>query len=61
MNCHFLLEGNLPDPGIEPWTPALRVDSLPSEPPGKPQKRLISGSYSCGSDGKVWGQRRVNK
>ena len=28
--------GDLPDPGIEPWFPALQADSLPSEPPGKP-------------------------
>ena len=21
--CHFLLQGDLPDPGIEPWSPAL--------------------------------------
>ena len=28
--------GDLPNPGIEPWSPALRADSLPSEPPGKP-------------------------
>ena len=27
--------GYLPDPGIEPWSPALQADSLPSEPPGK--------------------------
>ena len=26
----------LPDPGIEPGSPALQVGSLPSEPPGKP-------------------------
>ena len=26
----------LPDPGIEPGSPALQADSLPSEPPGKP-------------------------
>ena len=26
-----------PDPGIEPRSPALQADSLPSEPPGKPQ------------------------
>ena len=24
------------DPGIEPGSPALQPDSLPSEPPGKP-------------------------
>ena len=28
--------GDLPDPGIEPRSPALWVDSLPTEPPGKP-------------------------
>ena len=26
----------LPDPEIEPGSPALQADSLPSEPPGKP-------------------------
>ena len=26
---------NLPDPGIEPRSPALQADSLPSEPSGK--------------------------
>ena len=26
---------DLPDPGIEPGSPALRADALPSEPPGK--------------------------
>ena len=30
--------GDLPDPGIEPMSPALQADSLPSEPPGKPYK-----------------------
>ena len=30
------LPGNLPDPGIEPRSPALEADSLPSKPPGKP-------------------------
>ena len=28
--------GGLPDPGIEPRSPALQVDSLPAELPGKP-------------------------
>ena len=28
--------GDLPDPGIEPESPALKADSLPPEPPGKP-------------------------
>ena len=29
--------GDLPNPGIKPKSPALQVDSLPSEPPGKPR------------------------
>ena len=29
--------GDLPNPGIEPLSPALQVDSLPAEPPGKPR------------------------
>ena len=28
---------DLLDPGVEPWSPALQADSLPSEPPGKPR------------------------
>ena len=35
----FSSPGDLPKPGIEPMSPALRADSLLSEPPGKPQKR----------------------
>ena len=27
---------DLPNPGIEPGSPALQTDALPSEPPGKP-------------------------
>ena len=26
---------DLPDPGIEPESPTLQADALPSEPPGK--------------------------
>ena len=29
--------GDLPNPGIQPGSPALQAGSLPSEPPGKPQ------------------------
>ena len=31
--------GDLPDPGIEPRSPALQADALPSEPPGKPKEK----------------------
>ena len=36
MDCHFLLQGILLDPGIKPGSLALQADALPSEPPGKP-------------------------
>ena len=36
----FPSPGNIPDPGIEPWSPALQADALLSEPPGCPYKRL---------------------
>ena len=32
----FPSPGDLPDPGIEPRSPALQADTLTSEPPGKP-------------------------
>ena len=32
----FPSPGDLPNPGIEPVSPALQTDTLPSEPPGKP-------------------------
>ena len=31
----FPSPGDLPDPGIEPRSPALQADALTSEPPGK--------------------------
>ena len=34
----FPSPGGLPDPGIEPRSPALQADSLPNELQGKPQK-----------------------
>ena len=37
--------GDLPNPGIEPRSPALQVDSLPTEPPVKP-KNTGAGSLS---------------
>ena len=33
----FPTPGDLPDPGSKCESPALQADSLPSEPPGKPQ------------------------
>ena len=41
VGCHVLL----PNPGIEPRSPALQEDSLPSEPLGKPKNTGV-GSLS---------------
>ena len=43
---------DLPDPGIEPGSPALQADTLPAEPPGKPnmEKTVMLG--------KIEGKRR---
>ena len=38
----FPSPGDLPDPGIEPRSPALQADALPSEPPGKPLSLIIN-------------------
>ena len=35
----FPSPGDLPNPGIEPRSPALQADTLPSEPPGKLKRR----------------------
>ena len=32
----FPSPGDLPDPGIEPGSPASQADAQPSEPPGRP-------------------------
>ena len=41
----FPSSGDLPNPGIEPRSPSLLVDSLPTEPPGKPKNTGV-GSLS---------------
>ena len=38
----FPSPGDLPNPEIEPRSPTLKVDSLPSEPPGKPILLLVT-------------------
>ena len=39
--------GDLPDPAIEPGSPAFQVASLPSEPPGKPSLFAIKTQIFC--------------
>ena len=38
--------GDLANPGIEPRSPALQADALPSEPPGKPLDREVNHKFS---------------
>ena len=41
---------DLPNPGIEPRSPALQVDSLPAEPHGKPKDvEWVAFLFSSGS------------
>ena len=42
----FPSPGDLPDPGIEPGSPTLQADALPSEPPGK--------TFQEGRSGQIW-------
>ena len=58
MGSHSLCQGNLLDPGIEPASPALQVDSSPSEPPGKPILNttlmcFLGGSWPSRGGGKL--------
>ena len=41
--AHEYWNGDLPNPGIEPGSPALQEDSLPAELPGKPIHPTYSG------------------
>ena len=54
----FSSPGDLPDPGIQPRSPALEADSLLSEPPGgppngsKPQMLMEAGSVRDADGGR---------
>ena len=47
LRSHFLLQGQLPDPGIEPMSPALVGEFFTTEPSGKPHnsKAIVQGSF----------------
>ena len=46
----FPSPGDLPNPGIEPRSPALQADALPFEPPGK----LNNIKYEKGINHRSW-------
>ena len=47
VGCHFLLQGNLPNPGLEPVSLVCllhwQASSLPLVPPGKPRCLVSTG------------------
>ena len=43
----FPSPGDLPNPGIEPRSPTLQADALPSKPPGKSQIGYYDKSKEC--------------
>ena len=45
VGCYAFLQGNLPNSGIKLRCPTLQVDSLLTEPPGKPKNTRV-GSLS---------------
>ena len=42
----FPSQGDLPNPGIKPGSPALQADSFPSEPPEKPLGHSLGHTFS---------------
>ena len=50
----FPSPGDLPDPGIEPKSPALRADALTSELPGKPKGDLKNSHHKNNSKCVKW-------
>ena len=54
----FPSPGNLPDAGVEPRSPALQADTLPSEPPqGRPLTSVNSlDTWEQDGNNRQWGQ-----
>ena len=50
--------GNLPDPGVEPTSPALTGGFFTTEPPGKPQMEETEGLKKH-THTKTWGEVSV--
>ena len=46
--------GDLPNPGIEPRSPASQADYLPSEPPGKPKNTRVGSLSLLEGDFPTW-------
>ena len=68
MGNHSLLQGDLPNPGMERGSPPLQADSLLCEPPGKPgalgwppkmERRWGWGHSTEGSQGHLEGNWQI--
>ena len=43
----FPFPGDLPNPGIEPGSPVLQADSLPTEPPGNRERNRVHNKWTA--------------
>ena len=50
----------LPNPGVEPRSPTLQVDSLPSEPPAKPMIHIFNIKKKSRDNAVIWFYLYVN-
>ena len=50
VGSHSFLQGNLPNPGIEPKSPTLQMDSLLAELEGKPKKAGVGSLIRSPAD-----------
>ena len=55
----FPSPGDLPNPGIEPGSPALQADALPSEPPGGSVVKHPSASAGARGDAGLIPQSKI--
>ena len=54
VGCHFLLQGNLSDPGIKHVSPALTGGFLPTEPAGSLFQAHTEGLFSTKGNRAIW-------
>ena len=53
VGCHFLLQGDLQDQGIELVAPALTGRFFTTEPPGKPMKNKSGQNFNFHNGGVI--------
>ena len=58
MGCHSLLQGGLPLPGVEPGSPALQADSLPTRGCSLESVFLLPSNALC-RRGSTWSRTHL--